>query len=172
MVKFVSWYVSSISWSVSWYISYRWSGPIYSPKLLSPLSTKWCLLEWKHTIKFYSYIFLQTGINVGTQYSLRSYHLCQKTASWVLSGQKAAFCSSKGKDHFAVKHQRVCNEGKLAQTDRQTTTSRKCLLYLVISCNVGSWSSLVVFSEMSHISKHLWIDWFCCFVPICMCLFY
>ncbi len=30
MVKFVSWYVSSIGWSVSWYISYRWSGMIYN----------------------------------------------------------------------------------------------------------------------------------------------
>ncbi len=31
MVKFVPWYASSIGWSVSWYISYRWSGMIYSP---------------------------------------------------------------------------------------------------------------------------------------------
>ncbi len=30
MVKFVSWYVSSIGWSVSWYISYHRSGTIYS----------------------------------------------------------------------------------------------------------------------------------------------
>ncbi len=31
MAKFVSWYyVSSTGWSVSWYISYRWSELIYA----------------------------------------------------------------------------------------------------------------------------------------------